>query len=444
MVRSVGWALLPPFLAAIFVAPPAFAQGRLSTLEVKPAPSPFISPRSVTSPGWRSPAPVSPARFRVWVSAVYQHQPGEADEPSRPIWSWSQTDLASVLATLDGIRAALSSGAAVGVVHVGQWTTTVAQLHEVLALTPAETLSGDISRLLKRGAILHTDIAVAASNAERQPDFAAMLSLPSLHFGMAMELVDALRLRPGAADQDTGPASWRNAPDTPFIRAWYLATAAFLQSQYEIIGTPGFIDRGLLLFPGEPRLLLMAGGVCELLASPRVQEGHDVDRSAASIDTRDGNLRKAESFYRQALKRDAALVEARVRLGRVLGLKGQHKKALAELQAARADDADQAVRYFRLLFVGDEQAALGHEAAARQAYGDALHLYPGAQSAHLAMSSFERRFGIREAAASSIRDLLQTTAASAPDPWAEYYAAGDGRRAQQLLDGLREPFRRRR
>jgi hypothetical protein len=59
------------------------------------------------------------------------------------------------------------------------------------------------------------------------------------------------------------------------------------------------------------------------------------------------------------------------------------------------------------------------------------------------MSSFDRRRGAREAAASAVRDLLEVAPGPAPDPWTQYYAAGDGRRAQQLLDDLRDMIRRR-
>jgi tetratricopeptide (TPR) repeat protein len=386
---------------------------------------------------------VSAARFRVWVAAAYQHQPGEVDEVSRPLWTWGEADLAGILAALDGVRAVLSKGTTVGIVHVGEWSTTVGELREILSLTPAELLAGDISRLLKRGAILHTDIAASATEAWQLHDSATTVLVSSLHFGMAMDLVGALSLRSTANVGKAGPIPWRTLPDGPFVRSWYFAATAFLQARYEITSAPLFVDRALALFPEEPGLLLMAGGVHELIASPRVQEGTDIDKKD-DVGSRDSNLRTAEARYRQALKADPGLVEAQVRLGRVLGLLGRHNQALTELQAAHVDDAAREMRYFRALFLGDEWDAVGNVSAARDAYQQALALYPDAQSAHLALSVFERRRDNREPAAASIRDLLEQPPTNQDDPWRQYYTAGDGRRATALLDALREPFRWRR
>jgi hypothetical protein len=105
MVRPVGRLLLLAFLAAILASPRAGAQYFPSPPSLAmPQGQAFINP--LTAPDGGPRVPVSPARFRVWVGAVYQHRPGEADEASRPIRSWSTADLAGILITLDGVQLA--------------------------------------------------------------------------------------------------------------------------------------------------------------------------------------------------------------------------------------------------------------------------------------------------------------------------------------------------
>lgn len=418
-------------LLLFVLALPAAAQRPLSRSErVNAAPAPFLSPRSVAGR-------MAPGRLRAWVSAVYLHQPGQVDAASKPVWSWTRTDLADVLVTLDEVRNVLARSGMRNpndAVHIGDWTVTMGELREMLGLTPAELLVADLSRLIKRAVILHTDIAAAASDASKHPDFAPTLEIPAIHFGVAMDLADSLR--PAAGTEEA-----RQGQDPGFVSAWYRAVAAFLQAKREITSAPVFLDRALELYRDDPSLLMMAGGVCELLASPRVQEGNDIERDA-DIGTRDGNLRRAEARYRRVLALEPKSPEARVRLGRVVGLLGRHQEALTTLTDARVSDGDREMRYYRALFLGDERDAVGNAAAARDAYTEALALFPAAQSSHLAMATFERKQGNREAASASVRGWLGGEARDSHDPWTNYYTAGDGRRAGELLAMLRDQVRR--
>jgi tetratricopeptide (TPR) repeat protein len=284
---------------------------------------------------------------------------------------------------------------------------------------------------LKRAAVLHTDVATMDVLMTKMPDVTWKYEIASLHFGAAKELVDFWRSEAG-----------RDA----FVRLWYRTTSAFLVSQYEITAAPVFLPQAVSVCRGDAHLPLMAGAVHELLASPRVQHASDVSgetREAVGPET--VNLDKAETRYRQALRASPSLTEARIRLGRVLGQQGRHQQALAELKRAVSEPVPPPLRYLVYLLLGEEEEALNHRDAAREAYEHARALYPGAQSVHLALSRLERRYGDGSRAVAAIWQMfeLPPTGGNRDDPWREYYTAGQGRRAAELLEELRTPFRRR-
>ena len=188
----------------------------------------------------------------------------------------------------------------------------------------------------------------------------------------------------------------------------------------------------------------MAGGVHELLASPRVQEGDDtqsIDRCGSA----DDNLNAAEYFYRRAVKTDRPAAEVLLRLGRVLGLRGRHAEALRQLETVPAGDLPEPLRYFARVFIGQEEDALGQTEAAREAFRGAIAMRLWFQPAHLAISVLERKAGNKSAAIEAMQQVLTVSSAEREsDAWSEYYLAGDGQRAARLLDEFRAPFRRQR
>jgi hypothetical protein len=80
---------------------------------------------------------------------------------------------------------------------------------------------------------------------------------------------------------------------------------------------------------------------------------------AIDVDSAPLELRRAESFFRGALSQDPAHAEARLRLGRALGLLDRHADAASALRAASESLADSQQRYYGDLFLGAEEEALG-------------------------------------------------------------------------------------
>ncbi len=77
------------------------------------------------------------------------------------------------------------------------------------------------------------------------------------------------------------------------------------------------------------------------------------------ISSRRSELRDAESLFRKALKAQPDHLEARIRLARVLGLRGEHAEAEALLRKAVADAKEPLLQYYAQLFLGAEKEALG-------------------------------------------------------------------------------------
>lgn len=363
-----------------------------SATSIREPPPPFLFRRRI-QPGQK----FRKEQLRDWLTAVTEHRPGERDDPARAAGSLDAETLADVVAGFEWGLDGLPTG-------------------------PART------DVMRRAALLHTDIAVMDTAGSARPDRVNTSAGASLHLGAALELVDYLRQK--------GP----NGRNDPFVVAWWRTVTANLGAWREVTSAPLFGQRALSLFPQDPEILLMAGAFRELLATPWVQEsGLQAVNGRASE-----NVLRAAECFRDALKNDPGLHEARVRLGHVLGQMGRHELAVAELGKLPDDLAPPALQYFRYLFLGEAHEALGNRDLARSDYERALVLYPGARSAHLALARLERRAGDRNRAVAAIRDLVDLPPASedGEDPWQRYLVAGAARRAEEMLEELRAPFRR--
>ncbi len=352
-----------------------------------------------------------PALLPNWLAAISQHQPGEPDASAREVSAWSRSDLQDLLILFRKLRRV------------------------------------DANAVLKRGALLHADVAMLAT-AENAP-------LPSPPFsgtnGSVALFVDG---RPVGFDR--GAVHWDFArllldtvrPDPshdPMVRLWYRATAAHLASHYQYADSLTHLARARRLFDEDAATLFESGCLYEALGSARVQgsiQSAELPRwFKIPIGTARANQQQAETFFRRALTIDPGLTEARVRLGRVTGLLGHHEEAARDLRRAIAATDDSLILYYAELFLGDEEQALAHRDAARGSYERAAALYPHAQSPRLALSQLARRYGDRPTALGAIRQVLNLPAdrAERDDPWWTYHVS-QGRHADALWGELRRPF----
>jgi tetratricopeptide (TPR) repeat protein len=339
-----------------------------------------------------------------WLDAVAKHHPGDVDDSARQVAALGPETLADMISAFE-------------------WNVVPFRDRD----TKVEAI--------KRAAVLHTDIAAFAIEGGRlNEDKVNAVTQTSLHMGAAFELL-----------QDLEHEELRPRKD-PFILAWWRAVAALLGEHRDAGSSILFMERAVSRFPSDPDLLVMAGTLHELLASPLVQ-----DDAMAGRELRDArgneeeNLRSAERLYREVLKIEPALAEARVRLGRVLARQQSYVSALSELRSVADGAASPKLRYYRDLFLGEAEEGLNGNDAAREAYRRALALYPGAQSAWLALASLERRAGNRSRALDAVLHLLTlpTGDEARQDPWRAYYVSAPAARAPEWLDEVRATFRRR-
>jgi VWFA-related protein len=402
-------------------------------------------------------------RLEAWMGAIDRHEPGAADEAARMVRSWTPAEL-SELATDLAVIVRLVDDPEYPVLWVvdpghpgkprrapysaeeGQQLRAVARIaaarcdHE-RAHETEDAKRCARNRILKRGAILHTDAAIHVEDAmaprgSRRPDrwrvrFSdgqqrAVEGAPG-HWELAGSLLDNVAPNPG--EDET-------------VRLWYLATTA--HGQYHERHTRQE-DRAIELFPEDAHLLFLAACLHETFASPRIQS---LTRSIHVSGTRHGigppgaELRKAEQLLRRALKAEPSLTEARVRLGRVLYLLGRPERATRELQqtiAALSLDGgatpeDSLTLYFAEMFFGASVEALGQRERARVSYLRAAALYPRASSPHLALSQLALLDDDRAAALGEVQRALQLPGTEG-DPWWRYHAI-QGRDAARWFDEL--------
>jgi tetratricopeptide (TPR) repeat protein len=373
-------------------------------------------------------------RLASWVGTVLRHEPGQLEASAERVSGWSPRELAELLVDLEGLGAAVAK-AVKGAkadrlrVKVRDWEGRAEDAIALLGMTPEHASADDFTRLVERGVLFHTDVGVLAAEAQSAADIGRELPRTSLHFGVAMTLVGLLG---------------RDASAGGFTLAWYRGVMGFLQLHHEIVAAPLLVERAVSLYPDDVVLLMSAASVYELLGSPVIQDREFFQDSGLmpAAGTGLANLRKAERFFREALRLEPGNAEARARLGRVLGGLGRRADALAELRKIALPAGDPSVDYFAWLFLGDAEAAAGHRPQARQAYGEALRIAPGAQSCWLSISRLARQGGDRSGAIDAMRRTLEADEPTPDDPWIHYYIGPGGRRAGTLLRAIWDAARR--
>jgi len=196
------------------------------------------------------------------------------------------------------------------------------------------------------------------------------------------------------------------------------------------------------LFPNDPDVLFFVAAMHEYFAGARTQSVMRSIRAPRDvtfgIGEEDAELRLAEQLYRRALERNPTLIEAKIRLGRVLGLRERHEQAVAQLREAQTVEGP-LLQFYVQLFLGREFESLGNGPEARQSYERAVALAPTAQSPLLGLSRVADQAGDRAAAREAIDRVLKLPVADQEraDPWWVYEVV-PARGVDGLLADVRE------
>ena len=412
-----------------------------------------VASGTVAAPALRAQAqavhlPPQIARLREWADAVRLHAPGKADSSVEKLAKWPAADLESTLDTLTELRDALARAyprtGGLNPQHLmkapGGPAFPAAAVQEMLGQTDDEARQRDANRLLKRGALLHTDIAILVSAdvvSGRSPAAGEARSI-RLVDGRRQGADDSLRhwtMATGLMDGVTPEPSRDEV-----VRLWYLAAAEQMRAHKVLEAASTLLDHGRDLFPRDAQLAFYSGCLNEVLASPVVQNALAAILEPVLVRSGGATSRgslitpltppprtywvRAESHFHASLRMRPDWPEARLRLGRVLGLLGRHEDAAVELRTALDATSDSLLAYYASLFLGGEEQALGHVDAARTAYERALEYQPRAQAPQLALSLLARSAGDRSRALAGIRMLLAQPPHDAVryDPLWDYFA----------------------
>jgi len=323
------------------------------------------------------------------------------------------------------------------------WREIDKALETLAAKASTARRGGDGNFLLRRAALLHTDVAMVTAGTlrpvntgfvgEGRPIRLQMVDgqptnvgLGEVHWAVGRDLLDNVR-----------------PEGDPMVRLWYRATSTWMQRDQQY--NPSHTEHGRAMFPDDAVLWFLSGTQAETYASPAIQA---VVKTAVlptgtvlQIGSEGSELKSAESQLQRAVKLDPRFVEAHLHLGHVLLLRGNAQGAVTELDAI-ATTPDPLLQYFRLMFLGAAQEALARVDDARAAYEKAAAIFPRAQSPSLALSALDARRGDRAGSTKAIDRVFALPAdlERRDDPLWRYRVV-QGRNADDLLEELRRPFR---
>jgi tetratricopeptide (TPR) repeat protein len=433
-------------------------------------------------------------RLERWLKAAARHAPGEDDEALAEIAAWSNAQLKELwidgnvlVQTMRSVNAnrftvrpegqrvgtqvrysstqlhrmrvlACAAGGALvesECMAMDAGSELDADLRALAGLSRAAKQRGDVNYIIRRGAILHADVAILAPASMLAPGDVGRpagglerfrmeisdgqeidLRQSAVHWELARMLLDFVRPR-GKDRADPG--------HDEMVRQWYRATAAWMQLRED--HDKVHLDHARAIFPDDPDILFLSACQRETYAGAPIQTAV---RSAIlptgvvlDVGSERVELREAEALFRRVLDLRPGDGEARMRYGRVLGGLGKHAEAAVELRRAAGDLKDNQTLYYASLFLGAEEEALGNRDAARVSYEQAARLFPMAQSPLLALSQLARRFGDRNGALRAIERLFALASEDRDgqdDPWWWYYVA-QARDAEDLLEATWQPYR---
>jgi tetratricopeptide (TPR) repeat protein len=243
---------------------------------------------------------------------------------------------------------------------------------------------------------------------------------------------------------------------TAFVTQWYHATAAFMFRNGLYSDARMHMEDAAKMFADDPLVLFDRACLAEAHGLPLVQnvltEGDIITLRRLEarraeyggemanvlgvplLETTNG---EAERLFRRTLSVAPSFVEARVRLARLLLLRGRNGEALDEAEAALRASPERTVRFYADMMAARASRILGRSEAAAAHFSEALGLFPDAQSALVAASHLSMSRSDIDAALAGL-DPLSKVAEDAPfdrDPWWAYHW-GAGRDTDALLAAM--------
>jgi tetratricopeptide (TPR) repeat protein len=422
---------------------------------------------------------VTAAAVRDWVEAVRSHDPGQVDSAVTSVAAYSYATRAQLNTGLPMFLRGLFGGFVV--TRGGAPANPAAK--EILAIAYAAGIPNP-ANFLKRAAMLHADVARYDDETRLQRTSMTPVAPPAppqRSMGRSMARSGDQPVSPllfnerFIADEDGEllgeiPASWhwpfarflldlkdrRAVPsDDPFIPTWYHASTAYMLGKGTYGDLEPHLNRAAERFPDDARILFDRACYAEMWGLPlqqalltdrdRIEQQHADSqtlhisvprtRPTLNIPYAEKTNAVAEDLFRHVLAVDPAMVEARVRLARLLDLRGRHAEAAAALKIALDAHPQGVVGFYAHLFAGRVAQTLGQVEEAAAQYKDALALFPDAQSALIASSQLALLGAHLPDALAPLERLGPKSAEESADPWWRY-DLGPGRDAEILWQAL--------
>lgn len=214
-----------------------------------------------------------------------------------------------------------------------------------------------------------------------------------------------------------------------FLRPFYLAMARQALWSHCLVESRSWAQAGLKLFPKDGPLLMSVGISYEADAfftpapaprTPGLLPSIFQQRATEALRLKD-ILDTARGEYAAAVATEPGLLEARLRLGRVLWRLGQPEAARPHFEAVVSGSTNVDLRYLAHLFLGQIHEDRSQWPEAEQQYRQALDLQPGSQRAAVALSHMRFVQGDTGSARDSLTASLESVRPGAGvDPWVSY------------------------
>lgn len=409
--------------------------------------------------------PVTVQAIDAWVQAVHKHVPGTPDE-----------SVAAVRRLTYQIRVEMNSGIDFFFLVVRGLPVSTKGNRAAEQLMGVAHGAGmpDAATFFKRAAVLHTDAVILAERFPQPDDTTApapaqrstasssgfpLVRPPITHVPPLLTNAALVRHQDGdvlgttyadwnwpfarrlldeLSQTHTPPRHRSPEPTDPFVGEWYHAVASYLFANRLYGDATDHFFHASQILSNDARVLFDRGCYAEILGLPAHQvfvSDWTPGKMRPNVPGLEQTNNEAERLFRRALEVDPSFVEARVHLGRLLGVRGAHAEAVTELERALASKPGGVVGFYARLFaarVAQERDALG-EAAAQ--YRDALTLFPNAQSALLGASQVALASGDAPSALKTLERLGPQSAVGDADPWWDY-ALASGRDVNELMQHL--------
>jgi tetratricopeptide (TPR) repeat protein len=375
------------------------------------------------------------ALLGAWLADVEQHEPGVVDAPIERLSSWTSKEFDRLLPyfwawlefSTDSSRETLQNPRRRFDRH---------EVEAIQALSSESANRGGANRVLKLAAQLHADVAILARPAGEQYPPGTRVRTERVPPGALEERrlrILAPDARLGAIERD--PLHWTFAralldqitPDPsadPWVARWYRASAAAEAGEYRFADAGALLRHARKILPEDPRIFFASGCLLETLSSPAVLDFIAATALPGGLQFAVGSsresLQEAEAYYRRALMFDPTLVDARLRLARVVARLGRTEEAAASLESLLAGPPPPpSLSFLAAMFMADIEQARGRDDRALPLIEQAAALYPRSQSAHMALGLLARRRGETEAAYAAPRRAidLPVDRSAADDPW---------------------------